>query len=62
MNRIIYPNKDGGVSVIIPSKNWKGTIEELAIREVPSGAPYRIVDESEIPSDRTFRNAWEYSE
>ena len=62
MNRIIYPNKDDGVSIIIPSKNWKGTIEELAIREVPSGAPYRIVDESEIPSDRTFRNAWEYSE
>lgn len=62
MNRIIYPNKNGGVSVIIPSKNWNGTIEELAIREVPSGVPYRIVDESEIPSDRTFRNAWEYSE
>lgn len=60
--RIIYQNNEGGVSVIVPSPNWQGTIEELASKDVPSGAPYKIVDVSEIPSDRTFRNAWEYSE
>lgn len=60
--RIIYKNNEDGVSVIIPSPNWHGTIEELAAKDVPSGAPYKIVDVSEIPSDRTFRNAWEYSE
>jgi len=60
--RIIYPNGQGGVSVIVPSPNWKGTIEELASKDVPSGVPYKIVDVSEIPSDRTFRNAWEYQE
>lgn len=60
--RIIYPQKQGGVSVIVPSPNWQGTIEELAAKDVPAGAPYKIVDASEIPSDRTFRNAWEYSE
>lgn len=60
--RIIYPNSKGGVSILVPSPNWKGTIEELAAKDVPAGAPYKIVDVSEIPSDRTFRNAWEYSE
>lgn len=60
--RIIYQNNEGGVSVIVPSPNWQGTIEELASKDVPAGAPYKIVDASEIPSDRTFRNAWEYSE
>ena len=60
--RIIYQNNEGGVSVIMPSPNWRGTIEELAAKDVPSGSQYKIVDVSEIPSDRTFRNAWEYSE
>jgi hypothetical protein len=59
--RIIYP-LEGGVSVIVPSPNWKETINELAAKDVPANTPYKIVDVSEIPSDRTFRNAWEYQE
>jgi len=62
MKRIIYPNNEGGVSVIVPSPNWNGTIEELALKDVPAGKPFKIIDASEIPSDRTFRNAWEYQE
>ena len=61
-SRIIYKNNEGGVSVIVPSPNWKGTLEELAAKDVPANTPYKIVDVSEIPSDRTFRNAWEYAE
>ena len=60
--RIIYPNDTGGVAVVIPSPNWTGTMEELAAKDVPAGKPYKIVEDSEIPSDRTFRNAWEYQE
>ena len=60
--RIIYPNNEGGVSIIVPSTNWNGTLEELVTKDVPSGKPHKIVDVSEIPSDRTFRNAWEYQE
>ena len=59
--RIIYPNDEGGVSIIIPSPNCELTIEEMAAKDVPAGKPFQIVDVSEIPSDRTFRNAWEYS-
>lgn len=62
MNKRIIYQTENGVSVIVPSPNWQGTIEELAAKDVPSGAPYKIVEVSEIPSDRTFRNAWEYSE
>jgi hypothetical protein len=60
--RIIYPNDDAGITILTPSPNWKGTLEELAAKDVPAGKPYKIVDGSEIPSDRTFRNAWEYQE
>jgi hypothetical protein len=59
--RIIFPTDDGGVSIIVPSDNCGLTIEEIAAKDVPAGKPYEIVDVSEIPSDRTFRNAWEYS-
>ena len=55
--RIIYPNDDGGVAVIIPAVSI-----ELAMKDVPAGKPYKIVDVADIPTDRTFRNAWEYSE
>ena len=59
--RIIYPNDEGGVAVIIPA-DCGLTIEEIAAKDVPAGKPYKIVDVSDIPSDRTFRNAWEYTE
>ncbi len=58
--RIIYPTDDGGVAVIIPA-DCGLTIEEIAIKDVPAGKPYEIVDVSEIPSDRTFRGAWTWA-
>lgn len=60
--RIIYPTDDGGVAVIIPAPECGLTIEEIAAKDVPSGKTYKIVDVSEVPADRTFRNAWEYQE
>ena len=59
--RIIYPTDDGGVSVIVPAPECGLTIEEIAAKDVPEGKPYKIVDVSDIPTDRTFRNAWEYT-
>ena len=59
MKRIIYPNDDGGVSVVIPSPNTKYTIEQIALKDVPAGKPYRIIEDTELPTDRTFRDAWE---
>jgi hypothetical protein len=60
--RIIYPTDEGGVAVIIPAPECGLTIEEIAAKDVPEGKPYKIVDVTDIPSDRTFRGAWEYSQ
>lgn len=60
--RIIYQTDDGGVAVIIPAPEYMAyhTIEELAAKDVPTGKPFKIVDVADIPTDRTFRDAWEY--
>ena len=60
--RIIYSNENGGVSVVIPIQDCTLSIEEIASKVVPIGAKYKIVDSSDIPADRTFRDAWEWQE
>lgn len=59
--RIIYQTDEGGVAVIIPTPECllEHTIEEIAAKDVPAGKPYKIVAAEDIPSDRTFRAAWE---
>ena len=61
MNYVIYPNDDGGVSILIPAPEALETmtIEDIALKDVPAGKPFKIVATEDIPSDRTFRNAWE---
>ena len=55
--RVIYPNDDGGIAVLIPAECGL-TIEQIAAKDVPTGKPYLIVDATEIPEDRTYREAW----
>lgn len=60
--RIIYPTENNSVAIIIPAPDCNLSIEEIAAKDVPAGKPYKIINTSDIPSDRTFRNAWEYQE
>jgi hypothetical protein len=59
--RIIYTNDDGGVVILIPTPECltERTIEEIAAKDVPAGKQYKIINSTDIPTDRTFRNAWE---
>ena len=56
--RIIYKKDDGIVAVIVPIIESGLTVEQIAKKDVPTGLKYKIVDVSEISSDRTFRGAW----
>ena len=53
--RIIYPNDDDGISVVVPAP---GIEQTEALKAVPTGKPYLVLDVSDIPTERTFRNAW----
>lgn len=59
--RIIYQIPEGGIAVIIPSEEALEvySIQAIALKDVPAGLPFQIVDISDIPVDRTFRAAWE---
>ena len=60
MSRIIYKQDNGVVAIIIPSQEALDAygVHAIAIKDVPAGKPYKIVDASDIPSDRSQRNAW----
>tara|TARA_R110000796_G_scaffold7338_6_gene25234 strand:- start:5811 stop:6026 length:216 start_codon:yes stop_codon:yes gene_type:complete len=57
--KILYKKPENFVvSIINPAPEWASRMEELAQKDVPTGLKYKIVEDSVIPSDRTFRNAW----
>lgn len=62
--RIVYLDDDGNLAIIIPSPEVlrSRTIEEVAVKDVPAGKPYKIISVEDIPEDRTFRNAWTVNE
>ena len=62
MNQRILYKTDSGIAVIVPAPNSGLSTEEVARKDVPTGQPFKIVDVSEIPDDRTFREAWDIDE
>jgi hypothetical protein len=64
MNRIIYKQDNGVVAVVIPSPEAleQHGIQAIAIKDVPAGKPFKIVDAADIPSDRSDRDAWTVDE
>jgi len=69
MSKILYKQDSGIVAVmcpvlteINPSTGVEWTIEEIAAKDVPTGKKYKIIDDSDIPTDRAFRDAWTVDE
>jgi len=60
MKKIIFKNNDNTVGIITPARQALITfgIKAIAKKDTPEGLPYWIVDDSEIPTDRSMRNAW----
>tara|TARA_B100001564_G_scaffold339009_1_gene331363 strand:+ start:778 stop:1011 length:234 start_codon:yes stop_codon:yes gene_type:complete len=67
--KIIYKQDDGIVAVIIPILTETNlatgnpyTIDEIAAKDVPTGYKYKKLDDSDVPTDKSFRNAWTVDE
>ena len=60
--RFIYENDDGGISIVVPADNCPLTLEQIKAKDCPSGKTVYTVDKYAIPTDRSFRDAWTYTE
>ena len=59
MKLAIFPNDQGTISVLVPAPNSGLTLEQVCLKDIPSGAPFRFLDTAITPlPDREFRNAW----
>ena len=69
MSKIVYKQDDGVIAIVMPNLKEINpatgvvfTIEEIAKKDVPTGKKYKIIDDSDVPTDRSFRNAWTVDE
>ena len=60
--RFIYTRDDGGISIVIPIDDCGLTLDQIEAKDCPSGKTVYTVNKSEVPTDRSFRNAWTYTE
>jgi len=66
--RLIYDN-DGVAAVLVPAPKFLATLEgtdeekmiHIANKDLPTGTKYEIIGDDVDLSDRSFRNAWEYT-
>ena len=60
--RFIYTYDDGSIDIVCPADNCGLTLDQIKAKDCPSGKTVYTVDKSVIPTDRSFRNAWTYTE
>ena len=67
--RIIYSQDNGVLGVIIPAPKFMDSLADMteieklshvADKALDTGIKYEIVEDDYVPSDRSFREAWEY--
>ena len=67
--RIVYKEDNGSVCIVVPvmteinpATSQTFTINEIAAKDVPTGKKYKIIEDSDVPTDRSFRDAWTVDE
>lgn len=61
-NLVVYKNDDGVAVILIPALECGLTIEQIALKDVPFGKPFKIITASDLPEDQSTRNAWTVDE
>lgn len=64
MQVVIYQNDTGGVAIIYPAPAAVAEygIEQIALKDVPAGKPFKIIDSADLPADTSMRDAWTVDE
>lgn len=56
--RIVYQLPEQPVAILIPCECGL-TLQQIGQKDVPAGVLFWIVDADTIPTERTFRDAWQ---
>ena len=56
--KVVFKRPDGTVGILMPIDSCPLTLDEIIIKDVPEGCKYKILNKEEIPTDRSFRDAW----
>lgn len=51
MSKVIIYKLDVGVAVVNPAPDCGLTIEQIALKDVPAGKPFKVIDASDVPED-----------
>tara|TARA_B100000886_G_scaffold229738_1_gene160250 strand:- start:1743 stop:1982 length:240 start_codon:yes stop_codon:yes gene_type:complete len=67
--KIIYLPTSGIVEILTPvlteinpETGNPFTIDEIAKKDIPTGFKYKKIEDSDVPTDRSFRDAWTVAE
>lgn len=56
---VIFPDEFGRLCILTPVAGHGIPIEQLALKDVPAGRPFRIIDQTDLPEDWQYRDAWQ---
>lgn len=56
---IVFQTQGGGACVLFPILDCGLTLEQIALKDVPNGAPFFYMDRALVPQDMEYANAWE---
>ncbi len=59
----VYTDDDGQLHIVHPADKTDFTLDEIKAKDCPTdGRPVYTLKTSDLPTDRSFRDAWTYTE
>jgi len=55
--KIIYPYQNR-VAVLTPNPRSSRSVTEIAERSIPEGVPFLVVEDTDLPADLSWLDAW----
>ena len=56
---IFNPPFTNQLAITMVSGRCEKTVDEIAKMTVPNGVKYKVIDQSDLPADKTWIDAWE---
>lgn len=64
MQVIVFNQANGVLAIVYPTPEalQTRTVQEVGFECVPQGLPFKVIDSSQLPTDRENRHTWSWPE